>query len=119
MPVHLDDWMACEQRIAEALCDGLPFPVSCRPQRARVVIQCFEEDRLPRFDGRAGRIRQLLQGDDVGIQLGDHGRDAIGIVSSVSPHTHARCRLRHGRRGRSHIRTPLCRDGWKPSTQIA
>ena len=50
MPVQLDDWMACEQRIAEASVNGL-LSWSCRPQRARVVIECFEEDRLPRFDG--------------------------------------------------------------------
>jgi hypothetical protein len=81
-PRHVDDRMACQQRVAEALRRVLPR----RPERALVAIDGRQKRRRPRLDGDAGRIRELLQRDDVRVEFVDDRRHAIRIVAAVGAH---------------------------------
>ena len=116
--MHFHDGMARKQRVAEAFRHGLPRPVSCRAQRALIAIERREDDGRARFQCDAGWVRELLQRDDVRVQLPNHGRHAIRIVTSVSPHTCVHVVGRDPeRRGAATSRTPLGRDGWRPPGQ--
>ena len=85
--MHFDNPMARQQCIAKALGYRAAGTVTCGAQRARIPIQRRQDHRLARFDRDARWIRELLQRDDVGIQLCDDRRDAIGIVAAISSYT--------------------------------
>ena len=84
-PMHLENGMPREHCVAEAFHRGLPWPLSCRTQSTLVAIECRKEDGVARFQRDAGWIRELLKRDDVCVEVPYHGRDPIGIVTSVSP----------------------------------
>ena len=54
-----------------------------RAERTLIAIQHRQDHGTACFQGDAGRIRELLQRDDVRVELADDRRDAIGIVASV------------------------------------
>ena len=111
--MHVDDRMPGEQRVAEALRHGL----SRRPQRALVADPASSDDRAAGFERDAGRIGELLQRDDVGIQLGDDGGDAIRIVASVGADARVHVVGRDAKGGGGgHSAELRARDGWDRPT---
>ena len=81
--MHIHDRMPREERVAEAL---LLSRLPRRSQRAFVAAQSRQCDRTAILQRDARRVRELLQRDDVGVQFHDDLRDAIGILTSVTPH---------------------------------
>ena len=77
--VHVHDRMPSQQGVPEAPCRNL----SRRAERALITVQCDKLHGHSAFDGHAGRIRELLQGDHVRIQLADDRCDPIGIVATI------------------------------------
>jgi hypothetical protein len=80
--MHFHDGRAREQRVAEALRDRLPR----RTQGALIGVEHREEDGFARFQRHAGRVGELLQRDDVGVQFADDPHHAIWIVASIPAH---------------------------------
>ena len=101
--MDLHDGMTREQRVAEAFCFCLSRPLPCRAQRALIPIERGEDDWRARFQCHAGWIGELLQRDDVRVQLRDHGRHPIGVLTPIPAHTGVYVVGRHPeRRGRGH-----------------
>jgi hypothetical protein len=116
--MHLDDGMAREQGVAKAFRNGLSRPVPCRAERALIAIERRENDRCPCFQCDAGWVREFLQRNDIGVQLGDDGRDAIRIVTPVSPHTRVHVVSRDSKRRRRAHYPNSARSRW-PETADA
>ncbi len=78
--MHLDDWMASEERVPKTLRDVL----TRRSERTHIAVQRRQHDWAACLERDAGRIREFLQGDDVGIELGDDRCHAVRIVAPIS-----------------------------------
>src|SRR5678810_1062611 len=78
--MHVNDGMASKERVTKALRDVL----TCWSERTCIAVQRRQDDRTACLERDAGRIGEFLQGDDVGIELGDDRCDAFRVVASVS-----------------------------------
>ena len=90
--------MGC--RVKSALPKHLRHGLPGRSERALIAVERRQDDRTARFERDAGRIGELLQRDDVGVELGDDGGNALRIVASVGADARVHVVGRDAKRGR-------------------